>query len=78
MGMRKILPATIALTTMLSVAGLGDRAAAMTPASPSTLGAATARGAVVRQAHVVCAGNGCTVVQVSRVKHPKKQPANIR
>jgi hypothetical protein len=74
MGMRKILSMTLAAVTILAGAMLADRAAAMTPATPSALGVAAAPAAMVRQAHVVCATNGCAPVQVSRVKKPKKLP----
>jgi hypothetical protein len=75
MSMRKILSMTLAAVTILAGAMLADRAAAMTPATPSALGVVT--GPLVRQVHIVCGTNGCTAVQVSRPKHPKKL-SNIR
>ncbi len=64
--MGKALLTALAAATILSGAMLGNRAEAMTLATPSALGVATADAALVQHARAVCGSNGCVQVQTSR------------
>jgi hypothetical protein len=57
--MRKTLFAAAALTAALSLGASIDRAAAMTAATPTQLGLATADGSLVQKAALVCGRWGC-------------------
>jgi hypothetical protein len=57
--MRKSLFATAALVAVLSLGASADRAAAMTGATPTELGLATADSGVVQKAALVCGRWGC-------------------
>ncbi len=63
--MCKTLVTALAAATLLSGGLLGNRADAMTLATPSALGVATADAGVVQQAHALCGNNGCVQVQTS-------------
>ena len=66
---KMLLPA---LAAVLIVAGTMpiDRGAATTATSP----AAIAPAHLIREAAVICAGNGCNVVQTKAIKHRKFKP----
>jgi len=72
--MRKIILTALAAAAILSGGMLGNRAQAMTLATPSVLGVATADAALVRQAKAVCGSNGCVQVQTSRPRPHKGHP----
>ena len=57
--MRKTIVAAAALAAVLSLGASADRAAAMTAATPTELGLATADGGVVEKAALVCNRWGC-------------------
>ena len=69
--MRKILLSTLAATTLFSAGLLATRAAAAT--SAETAIAVTAPDAFVREASILCGGNGCNVVQTKPTKKKKLQ-----
>jgi hypothetical protein len=69
--MRKILLSTVAATTLLSAGLLATRAAAATPAE--TVIAVSAPDALVREASILCGGNGCNVVQTKPTNKKKLQ-----
>jgi hypothetical protein len=57
--MRKTIVAAAALAAVLSLGASADRAAAMTAATPTELGLATADSGVVEKAALVCNRWGC-------------------
>jgi hypothetical protein len=71
MSMSKTLLAALVSAALLSTAMLGSRAAAMTPASPSALAAASPRGALVERVTNICGLNGCVPVQTKRIIRPR-------
>ena len=70
--MRKIVLTAMATAAILSGGMLGSEAGAMPLATPAVLNAAA--GSLVRQAAVVCGGNGCAPVQTGRVQRRKFHP----
>jgi hypothetical protein len=71
--MRKTLFAAAALAAVLSFGASADRAAAMTGATPTELGLATADGGVVQKAALVCGRWGCRRVwRGTRVWGPRR------
>jgi hypothetical protein len=69
--MRKILLSALATTTLLSAGLFASRAAATT--SIATTIVAAAPDALVREAAILCGGNGCNVVQTKGAKQRKLQ-----
>jgi hypothetical protein len=57
--MRKTVFAAAALAALLSLGASADRASAMTGATPTQLGLATANSGVVQKAALVCGRWGC-------------------
>jgi hypothetical protein len=72
--MCKTLLTALTVATLLSSGMLGNRAEAMTLATRSALGAATADAGFVQRATNVCGSNGCVRVQTSgprkHLSHP--------
>ena len=71
--MRNTFVTALAAATILSGGMFAARAAIMLPAPPSALGAA-ADATLVRQASIVCGGNGCGVVQTKAAQRRKLVP----
>ncbi len=69
--MRRTFLTALAAATLLSGATIADRAAAMTAPLASAAGIASPHAGFVREAAVVCGGNGCAPVQTS-AKHKRK------
>ena len=67
--MREIILTAFAVAIILSGGVLGNRAEAMRLDTPSMLGVAAARAALVQQAVNVCGNSGCVPVQTKRVQH---------
>jgi hypothetical protein len=75
--MRKTVLSALAAATILAGAMFADRAAAMPPAMASVMAStpeATANAALVREAGIVCGGNGCAPAQTGAVRRRKFQP----
>jgi hypothetical protein len=75
--MQKTVLAALAVATILTGAVVGNRAAAITPASPPVLGATADNAGLVQQAAHICGNNGCVPVQTKRIFKPKQQPAPL-
>jgi hypothetical protein len=71
--MRKTIHVALAAATIASAAVFAARSLAA-PAEQSGL---AGRGALVREAAVICAGNGCAPVQTKQIKHKNKLPQHI-
>ena len=75
--MKKTVLSVLAAATLLAGAMFADRAAAMSPAAASVMAWApgvTANAALVREAGIVCGGNGCAPAQTGAVRRRKFQP----
>lgn len=70
--MYKILMTALAAVALFSIAMTDQQAAAMTAATPSLAGAASS--SLVREAAIVCGGNGCNPVHTKAVKRNKFKP----
>jgi hypothetical protein len=68
--MRKVLLSALATTVMLSAILVASRA---TAASIESATPAAAPNGLIREASIVCGGNGCNVVQTKGVKQRKLQ-----
>jgi len=72
--MDKTLLSALAAAVMLSGTVLADRAVAMPAPTASAPGIAIAHSAPVREAAIVCGGNGCTPAQTKVIHKRKFQP----
>ena len=70
--MPKTLLSALAAATILAAGLPADRAAAMTAAAAAAHGIASAN--FVREAAIVCGGNGCNTVQTKSQKRRKFKP----
>lgn len=69
--MRKIFLTALAVTAMCSAGPIADRAEARTAAAPAA--PATIKSALVREAAIVCGGNGCNPVHTKAEQKRKFQ-----
>lgn len=70
--MHKILMTALAAAAVFTIGMTDERSAAMTAATPSLAGAASP--ALVREAAIVCGGNGCNPVHTKSQKRQKFKP----
>jgi len=66
---KMLLPALVAAMIVTGTIPI-DRGAAATATSPAVIAPAH----LIREAAVICAGNGCNVVQTKAMKHRKFKP----
>ncbi len=70
--MHKIVLTALAAATLFTIAMPAQRAAAMSVAAPSLVGAANVP--LVREAAIICGGNGCNPVHTKVEKRQKFKP----